>query len=378
MALYVADLYIDDSNDDTEDPTVQPGESASPDFGFIVGDVVSHGTVGYTALDALKVTLDLIEPNILSLLDPGGPTTEKLSVPDLDFGTLKDLDDAVYVNDNSYYHEDMTGSQIHGKPWYSVYKTWDLRTEELVATTTCYWWKLVYYMDEIKQYRWNNSNWVESQITPDMINYPTEKHPVDESDETLLSNAAIAETNRYTINYTTTAKVAIVWPVPTPSTAGWARIARVGVVIGTPSEHTSLAIKFKSSSGIGSGSNANITVLSSNGIPDTWADVLLFTKHSTHAPSEASITKEIVISPTLLVGTDPLFIWILLAADYVEDYENDPVGTTRFGHFWDMEIYADGVSQDVTTQSWTTGNVAKLIVSGTTPTKYRNFTVERE
>ena len=368
MALYVADLYIDDSNDDTEDPTIQPGESASPDFGFIVGEGVSHKVVGTTYLDALKTTLDATEPSLLSLLDPGGPTATTLVWPAVNPSSLKDLDDMVFVDDQG-----AGDGRIHGKPWLSGKKYWDENDELVTEDSDDYWWKQVFFSTDITQYYWDGYSWIGPYVvTPDINDNSEDRHPVDDSEETLLSNALIAENNGYVITWTTVDKLAVTWPIAVPAT-GWNRLSRVGVVVGSPADISSLTIKFTSNLS-GNGSNRNIAVLYSYGVPDTWVDVLNFAVHEGHTPDEDSATKSIAISTALLTGTDPLFVWILLSADANEDYTN----TDNVGHFWDMEIYADGVSQDVTTQSWTTGNVAKLIVSGTTPTKYRNFTVERE
>lgn len=375
MALYVADLVAEETVVDVveNEPTYPPGIDPPPEFAFVLGEDIAYQVSGESGLEAARTRLNAVKLEEILLVTPGSAMAYGPVWPAIQPESVYDLEDMVFVDEGAVEDE----GRLHGKPWLSGTKTWQEDDEGEMALTLldedAVWWKTIFTSaSESSNYYWDGSTWIGPYASsPDYEEYPADRHP-STSGMTLAENAAIAIENGFDIEWADEEETTPVWPLDVPTT-GFTRLARVGVLIATPEDYDEILITFESSIAAGAGSNRNIRIFYSYGIPDTWEDVLSFTEMTYDAPDEMSTTKEVAVDTDLLTGTDPLFIWFLLTGDHEGDFS----AAYEIGYLYDFVITADDEEIDIEDVSWD-GDYAKLKIAGTDNTYRENIRVITE
>jgi hypothetical protein len=123
--------------------------------------------------------------------------------------------------------------------------------------------------------------------------------------------------------------------------------------------------------------NGSFKTKYSNALPDTWEDVIDCDEVLMEVTGDEE-EKSLTVNPSLLTGTDPLFLWFITRADEEDDYTN----ANYKGFFWDFTVTLTDADGEETTldweeisQAWVADQETKYKVKDTDPVEYRPITV---
>jgi hypothetical protein len=369
--LYTAKEPLPTSEDVQEDsPTYPPGIDAPPEFGAFFIYKFVYQDYGNDVLATLR---DLMNPEKIESLHFYLPEVWGTS-----YANQKAIVPSFYWKEKHVYAYDSGSnfSWLNGKPFQASYKYYE--DGEWKTSESAIWWKMKWAGDTEEYcwyWWWNGNDWTEGQNVDEAserdeglqnIIIPSDKPTIAEE----LANAEL--NNIVSSTYWEEATHPLPLPVVDP---GFAQVSRVGFVINSPASYTSIVLTFSGLCLV----NGSFQTKHSNALPDTWEDVIDCDEvlHEVIGDDEE---KSLTVNPSLLTGTDPLFLWFITRADEEDDYTN----ANYKGFFWDFTVTLTDTDGEESTLSfedisdaWKVDQKTKYMVKDSDPVEYREVTVTK-